>query len=666
MLNTKSVVMIGLVWMMKRFLLVTLFLCLPLLSLAENAKEMEQGYDIELFLGHSIPFNLPEEPETIAIGDPSIFQTVTVKPRQILLNATNVGTTSMTVYGKSGSVYQHYVKVKLDPTRTAIEMEQLAVQARKDAASLASKRNAEFEVQQLQIKQRNEIANEFIGRLRPLVNALEKNVTVDNLNGVILLKGTVATAAAHARVISLVDRFLSTNIEADFKVVSDAGGILAGNLDEKTEFEPPEQTLAVPRLAVGGAGQGGGAGGGGGGGGGGGAGGGRGGSSRALRQPLMDPKGNLGQNLNRADVVMIADGKALSMIKVAKTPKVEIQMKIVAVDRDKTDQMGIDWRLTSILTNGGTTTGISIGSLLGGVTGALPSGLDSASGTINTGDSTLVGIGNIIGSDKQIGLTTFLRFVEEKGAATTLSEPLLTAVSGESASFLVGGSIPIPVQTLSAGSATQNAVVATNVNFIDFGLKLVVRPTVLENGRISMLLDQSMTEPDNGVRIQLLGTFIPGFRQKSVSTVTESASGETWAVAGLLSEEDSKVLRKIPLLGDLPVFGFLFRNSDDRVNRNELMIIITARTIDGENQTTTNFDGEGRLAPSNSSQSQTNNVLDDATYDDELAAKKISEQFVGDQSKPINAPINQDIRKKGAPRPNQTFINPGNRPVPIR
>lgn len=647
----------SLVRMIKKFILALLLLFTANFGFAEKTKEMEQGYDIELFLGHSIPFNLPEESETIAIGDPSIFQTVTVKPKQILLNATNVGTTSMTVYGKSGAVYQHYVKVKLDPTRTAIEMEQLAIQARKDAAGLAAKRNAEFETEQLRIKQRNEIAGEFITRLRPLVNALERNVTVDNLNGVILLKGTVETAAAHARIISLVDRFLSTNIEADFKVISDAGGVLAGNLDEKTLFEPPEQTLAVPRIAAGGSGQGAG------GGGGGGAGGRRGGSAIALRQPLMDPKGNLGQNLNRADVVMIADGKALSMIKVAKTPKVEIQMRIVAVDRDKTDQMGIDWRLTSILTNGGTTTGISIGSLLGSVTGGLPSGLDSASGTINTGDSTLVGIGNIIGSDKQIGLTTFLRFVEEKGAATTLSEPLLTAVSGESASFLVGGSIPIPVQTLSAGSATQNAVVATNVNFIDFGLRLVVRPTVLENGRISMLLDQSMTEPDNGVRIQLLGTFIPGFKQKSVSTVTESASGETWAVAGLLSEEDSKVLRKIPVLGDMPVFGFLFRNTDDRVNRNELMIIITARTIDGINQTTTSFEGEGRLAPTKSSQSQAD--LTDAIYDDEQL-KKPSDNIPADQSKPKNEPLNQENKKKGAYRPNQSFINSVNRPAPTR
>ena len=646
----------SLVRMIKKFILALLLLFTANFGFAEKTKEMEQGYDIELFLGHSIPFNLPEESETIAIGDPSIFQTVTVKPKQILLNATNVGTTSMTVYGKSGAVYQHYVKVKLDPTRTAIEMEQLAIQARKDAAGLAAKRNAEFETEQLRIKQRNEIAGEFITRLRPLVNALERNVTVDNLNGVILLKGTVETAAAHARIISLVDRFLSTNIEADFKVVSDAGGVLAGNLDEKTEFEPPAQTLAVPRVAAGGAGQGGG------GGGGGGAGGRRGGSSQALRQPLMDAKGNLGQNLNRADVVMIADGKALSMIKVAKTPKVEIQMQIVAVDRDKTDQMGIDWRLDIA----GPAMGVILGSDLGGVTANTNDFIDlfENGGNFNTGESTIYGLGadTKIGKYK-VGFGTFMKFVEEKGAARTLSEPLLTAVSGESASFLVGGSIPIPVQTLSAGSATQNAVVATNVNFIDFGLRLVVRPTVLENGRISIILDQSMTEPDNGTRIQLLGTFIPGFKQKSVSTVTESASGETWAVAGLLSEEDSKVLRKIPVLGDMPVFGFLFKNTDDRVNRNELMIIITARTVDGVNQTTTSFEGEGRLAPTKSSQSQAD--LTDAIYDDEQL-KKPSDNIPADQSKPKNEPLNQENKKKGAYRPNQSFINSVNRPAPTR
>src|SRR5690606_34098035 len=93
------------------------------------------------------------------------------------------------------------------------------------------------------------------------------------------------------------------------------------------------------------------------------------------------------------------------------------------------------------------------------------------------------------------GLSTFVRAIERKGAGKTLSEPLLTALSGESASFLVGGSVPIPTQTLAAGNATSNALSATNVRFIQFGLRLIVRPTVLENGKISIVLDQSISTP---------------------------------------------------------------------------------------------------------------------------------------------------------------------------
>jgi pilus assembly protein CpaC len=176
-----------------------------------------------------------------------------------------------------------------------------------------------------------------------------------------------------------------------------------------------------------------------------------------------------------------------------------------------------------------------------------------------------------------------------------------------------------------------------------------------------------MTEPDNGTRIQLLGTFIPGFKQKSVSTVTESANGETWAVAGLLSEEDSKVLRKIPMLGDIPVFGFLFRNTDDRVNRNELMIIITAKTIEGINQTTTNFESKGRLARKQSSQSQSlNNDLMGSSYDDETQVKKGSEDKTIENSKPKSEPANQDKKKRDTYKPSQSFMNSVNRPSAIR
>lgn len=190
-----------------------------------------------------------------------------------------------------------------------------------------------------------------------------------------------------------------------------------------------------------------------------------------------------------------------------------------------------------------------------------------------------------------------MRFLQQKGAAKTLSNPLVTAVSGESASFLVGGNIPIPVQTQTVNQVT--ATTATNVRFIQFGLKLIVRPTVLENGKISIVLDQSISEPDYSQSITLLGARIPGFNQRSVSTLTESASGETWAVAGLLSEENTRNLSQIPWLSKVPVLGWLFKNSSDAKTRNELMILVNARVIEGDNTTKISFEGEGDLAPSN-------------------------------------------------------------------
>lgn len=531
-----------------------------------------QKDSLEVLQGHSLPLQLPEAAETVAIGDPGIVQAVTVKPDLLVINATSAGTTSVTVFGKSGSIYQYTIKVNIDPALNALMMEKLANEYAGENSRILSREKIGMAVERLRFRHRNEMADAKLAILKPAIQATEKNVTVENLNGVILLRGTVATAAAHARVLSIADRVMKDEMktpeEPDFRVITDHGGILAGNLDEKEQFEPVQPKLETQSL--GGSSRGG-------------RGSRRSNISNALKQPLMDGKGNLAQNLGRADVVMVADGRVISLIKVEKQPKVEIQMRIVAVDRAKTDELGIDWRLDD---NKGK---ILIGSRLGAVTTSLPSPKDTA--PINPGDSTLLGLF----APGKYFISAFLRAVEEKGAATTLSEPLLTAVSGESASFLVGGSLPIPLQELSPGNATSNAVVATFIEWIEFGLRLIVRPTVLENGKISIVLDQSISEPDSANQIQVLGAPIPGFKQKTVSTITESESGETWAVAGLLSEEQSKSLKSVPWISKVPILGALFRNKNDKISRNELMILVTARTIEGASQTTTNFDGEGRL-----------------------------------------------------------------------
>ena len=503
-------------------------------SLAYAVNEVKTIY---LNPNFGFPLKLTENAATIAIGDPTFIDIVTVDPNMLMITGQKIGATSLTVFGKSGAIYQYRVQVTSD-----------------------------------------------ISQLRSMIQALEPRVSIEDINGKILLTGEVDTPAALTRVLTMADRFAGGNGQPDFKVVSDYGGVLAGTMDETISTLDPGRFTP---LNLGGGGRGGRGNTGGGGAGGGGAGGGRAGGGGLPNIQILDEKGNLAQNISRANIVSVANGKVLSMIKVNTQPKVEIQMRIVEIDRSKTDQFGIDWRLDG--------SNVTIASKVGKVVSTLPSPSSATDGQsgINLGSANLAGFftpGNYF-------LSTFVNILETKGAVSTLSEPLLTAISGESARFLVGGSVPILSQTLSAGNATSNAQTATNVNFIQFGLQITVRPTVLENGKISIVLDQAITEPDYTNAIQAIGATVPGFKQKAVSTITESESGETWAVAGLLTEEDRKSLESVPWISKVPILGKLFENKDDSTSRNELFILVNARRVDTPNTTTTSFNGKGRLEP---------------------------------------------------------------------
>ncbi len=546
---------------------------------------------IHLKRGFTIPLQLPENATTVALGDPNLVGINTLKPNFLMINGQDTGTTSLTVIGKSNSIYQYQLVVGND-----------------------------------------------VYQLRQLIGLVDKGVTVDDVNGVIVLRGKVASTAALTRVLSVADRFVGGNGRPNIKVISDKGGILAGrNTNQDTEFEPPLDRILNEQqtLNVNGGGQ-------------------RGSRGLNRRLPIMDAKGNLGQNLQRADVISVANGKIISLIKVAKQPKVEMQLRIVAVDRNKTDEFGMDWRLDF--------NNVTLGSFLGGNVTTLPD--PNATGAVNTGESNLMTFFPKVG---KFSIQTFIRALEEKGASKTLSEPLLTAVSGESTGFLVGGSLPIPVQELSPGNATQNAVVSTNVVFIRYGLQLVVRPTVLENGKISIVLDQSISEPNFTNTYSILNVPIPSFTSKYVSTITESKSGETWAVAGLLTEEDTKNLKSIPWLSKIPMLGFLFQNKADKVSRNELMILVNARVVDDEKgeTTTTSFDGVGNLDP-NKNQDKSESVADKPSHSilspEQQMTLPVLQNIPAPNHSGKKSQKNPSVMNSGQqqPRTNVQIVNPNN------
>jgi Flp pilus assembly secretin CpaC len=238
-----------------------LALSITLLFVSVNASAREDQV-IHLRRGFTVPLQLPENAATVALGNPDLVGINTLKPNFLMINGQDTGTTSLTVIGKSNSIYQYQLVVGND-----------------------------------------------VYQLRQLIGLVDKGVTVNDVNGVIVLRGKVASTAALTRVLSVADRFVGGNGTSSIKVLSDHGGVLAGNINGSTEFEPPLDTVIneVGVLNTGGRG-------------------GRGqrnagrNVNRAL--PIMDAKGNLAQNLQRADVISLAGGKVISLIKVAKQPKV--------------------------------------------------------------------------------------------------------------------------------------------------------------------------------------------------------------------------------------------------------------------------------------------------------------------------------------------------------
>jgi pilus assembly protein CpaC len=166
--------------------------------------------------------------------------------------------------------------------------------------------------------------------------------------------------------------------------------------------------------------------------------------------------------------------------------------------------------------------------------------------------------------------TGFIDALKENGLLTVLAEPTLTALSGQTASFNAGGEVPIPE---ASGLGT------VSVKFKKFGVGLSFTPTVLSEGKISMKVEPRVSDIDFSNAVQANGFLIPAFTERSVSTVVELADGQSFALAGLLSEKVTEDVAKYPFLGDIPILGALFRSSSFRKNETELVVIVTPHLV---------------------------------------------------------------------------------------
>lgn len=155
---------------------------------------------------------------------------------------------------------------------------------------------------------------------------------------------------------------------------------------------------------------------------------------------------------------------------------------------------------------------------------------------------------------------------ESLGLVTSLSEPNLTALSGETADFLAGGEYPIPI---------SQGLGSTSVEYKRFGVSLAYTPTVLANGRISLRVRPEVSELSSQGSIQLNGFNVPALTVRRAETTIELGSGQSFMIAGLMGNNAQNTVKKMPGAGDLPILGSLFRSTNFQRGETELVIVVT-------------------------------------------------------------------------------------------
>ncbi|MDY0959900.1 type II and III secretion system protein family protein [Sphingomonas sp. CFBP8993] len=257
------------------------------------------------------------------------------------------------------------------------------------------------------------------------------------------------------------------------------------------------------------------------------------------------------------------DTKVISRLKTATPLQVNLQVRIAEVNRSFIKQIGVN--LLNRDTSGGFMFGVSSGRNPGSIT----AGVDAAGNpvtntTYTTGvqRTTLALAGRALGMD----LLGTIELGETLGQVSTLANPNLTALSGETATFLAGGEIPIP---LASGFG------ATSVEYKPYGVSLSYTPTVLADGRISLRVRPEVSQITSLGSVQISGTTIPALTTRRAETTLELGSGQSMMIGGLLSNSRDNTIEKTPWLGDLPLIGALFRSNAFKRNETELVIIIT-------------------------------------------------------------------------------------------
>ena len=273
----------------------------------------------------------------------------------------------------------------------------------------------------------------------------------------------------------------------------------------------------------------------------------------------------------------------INTVQVMRPQQIELEVRFIEVDRNAGRDLGVQWNAfgNGVLANTGSMLPASKLPI------TQPGGSFQQPGTTVGGPNispTATTISPVVAAGVLSGAAPFgfmigqlsnrlqieVNALEQKGAARLLAEPNLVTLSGETASFLAGGQIPIP----EVGATGTPAF-----GFQPYGVGLSFTPTVLRNGVINLVVKPEVSEIDSAHAVTVAGTTVPALTTRKASTVLELRDGQSFMLGGLLQSDGTNNIDQLPWLGDMPVLGALFRSTDYQKNETDLVILVTPHIV---------------------------------------------------------------------------------------
>ena len=267
------------------------------------------------------------------------------------------------------------------------------------------------------------------------------------------------------------------------------------------------------------------------------------------------------------DAAMSAGGEKSALVDRSvvnvRSNTVQVEVKIVEFNRSVLKQAGLNIFSTRANSNGfsfGVVTPSSLRSATFGPDGSIATDITNP---LAQAFSLLFNFG-------KAGIGLNVGFLEGNGMARVLAEPTLVALSGQSASFLAGGELPVPA---------PQGLGTTSIEYKPFGIGLTLTPTVLSNDRIVLKVAPEASDLDYTNSLSIGGVAVPAISTRRADTTVELGDGESFIIGGLVSRTTTSNADKVPLLGDIPVLGTFFKQNKYQMSEKELVILVTPHLV---------------------------------------------------------------------------------------